>query len=243
MKIIYLLPPSEGKNAWWNLGAESLTFDFQKPCEIAINATQKDLKCKDARYEQGIKLNKKLYSSPSIPLNWGGSEQSVQGEFFSAIERYSWVMYNAINYEWMSESWKKYFSDNFIILSGMYWIVKPLDNIWNYKLPIETKWLYKYWWNQITASLNLWNYDYIVDLLPGSYAKMIDWKSINSKIIRINFMHNKDSVIKKITHWVKKVKGEYIHKLCNNAIESVEKLEWEKVQISENEYHINVISK
>jgi len=227
MKIIYLLPPSEGKNAHWTSESESLSFIFKKPLDIAVNATEKDLKCTGKRYEEGIQLNKNISTSELLP----------------AIERYSWVMYNAIDYWKMTQSWKKYFEDNFLILSGMYGLVLPLDTIWNYKLPIETKWLYKYWWDQITHTLNALGTDYIVDMLPWSYSKMIDWKNINSQIIRVNFMHTKDGEIKKITHWVKKVKWEYVKNICESWIENINYFPGEKVQISENEYHITVISK
>lgn len=54
----------------------------------------------------------------------------------------------------------------------------------------------------------------IVDFLPGSYAKMISWKDIQAKVLRINFLQKKDGVLKKMTHGVKKVKGEYIKNLC-----------------------------
>jgi len=222
MKIIYLLPPSEGKNAWWELWTEKLSFAFKKPFEIAINATEKDLKCREKRYEEGIELNKNL----------GISQKLI------AIERYSWVMYSAIDYNGMTQSWKQYFENNFLILSGMYGIVRPLDMIWNYKLPIETKWLYSFWWDQITHALNDSKADYIIDMLPWSYAKMIQWKDIDTQIIRINFLHKKDWELKKITHWVKKVKGEYIKNICENW----EGVLWEKVQISENKYHVNIIS-
>jgi len=194
MKIIYLLPPSEGKNTWWNIWVEKLSFPFEKPVEIAINATQKDLKCTWVRYEQGIELNKKLFFAQlphPNPLLWEEREQAA----------------------------------------------------WNYKLPIETKWLYKFWWNSITQALDNIKSDYIVDMLPGAYAKMIDWKTLKTPRVQVNFLHQKDGELKKITHGVKKVKWEYVKNLCEKWVSSLEKLEWEKVQISENEYHIQVISK
>jgi cytoplasmic iron level regulating protein YaaA (DUF328/UPF0246 family) len=70
---------------------------------------------------------------------------------------------------------------------------------------------------------------------------MIDWKSINSQIIKMNFLHQKDGELKKITHGVKKIKGEYIYNLCEKNISKIEDLEGQKVQISEKEYHINII--
>jgi len=44
-KILFLLPPSEGKNIENKYDDEELTHKFEKPLEISHNATEKDLKC------------------------------------------------------------------------------------------------------------------------------------------------------------------------------------------------------
>ena len=231
MKILYLLPPSEGKNQWWIVWKEKLSFLFSKPLSIAVNATEKDLKCTWVRYEQGIEFNTSL-------LNPLGS----RWPYMVAIERYSWVMYNAINYSEMNDSGQKYFDENFLILSWMYGLVRPQDMIWNYKLPIETRWLYTFWWNKITETLNTLNADYIVDLLPNAYKKMIQWEKLCAKIIKIDFFSEKNWEIKKMTHGVKKVKWAYLHKLCVSGVWEIEKIPWVMTHVSETEIHIRVTS-
>ena len=222
MNIVYLLPPSEWKNAWGHIWTEILSFSFEKPHEIAISATQKDLKCTGKRYEEGISMNKKI---------------AEKTEVLSAIFRYSWVMYSAISYNKMTEKWKKYFDENFLILSGMYGILKPQDMISNYKLPIETKWLREFWGDRITRSLNTLEADIIVDLLPNSYKKMIDWKNIIAQIVRIDFYSEE---WKKLTHGVKKVKWDCIREICEKWYTNISDFSGERVQISENEYHISI---
>lgn len=198
MKIIYLLPPSEWKNPINLFENEKLTFNLKKPLEIAINATQKDLKCIWDRFEDWINLNKNILNSLT---NF-------------ALNRYNWVMFKAIDYENMSDQAREYFEDNFLILSWMYGLVKPKDKIGNYKLPIETKWLSKYWTLEITNILNQIDADVIIDFLPNSYKKMIDKKSLNKKIIEVDFLTQKNSKIQKISHWVKKIKWEFIKEIC-----------------------------
>lgn len=226
MKIIFLIPPSEGKNLWWKRWKEKLSFLFEKPIDIAQNATQKDLKCSGKRYEQGIELNTNIMWWEKLP----------------AIERYSGVMYNAINYEGMSALWKTYFQEHFLILSGMYGIVTPQDLIGNYKLPIETNWLYKFWGDIVTSTLNELQADVIVDFLPGAYKKMIQWDKIKSTIVQIDFFQKKDGELKKLTHGVKKVKGEYIHDICEKMIHDIHDLKGKSIQISQNRYHFHIIS-
>lgn len=224
MKILFLLAPSEGKNIWWEYWSEKLSFAFRKPKDIAINVTEKDLKCKWDRFIEWIELNKTLDKWP----------------FKEAINRYSWVVFNSIDYEWMSVSAKNFFEDNVLIMSGMYWIVKPLDHIWNYKLPIESKWLYKFWWDKITHILRDINPDYIVNLLPISYWKMINFKIINSTIININFFTEKEWKIIKLSHWVKKYRGEFLKNICEENLTNYKHFGWEVVN-NLNMLDINII--
>lgn len=215
MKLLFLIPPSEGKNMQHTHTDQKNSFIFEKPLDIARQATQKDLKCIWNRFAQAIELNKSIQTSPTL----------------KAIHRYSGVMYNAIWYDFMENDSQKYFDTHFAILSGMYGIVAPQDLIANYKLPIETKGLYNYWKEQITQKLNESDVDYIVDLLPGSYLKMIDLKTINKKIIRINFLKTDG---KKIAHGVKKIKGQWIQDICKNQPKSISdfwnnSIIWEKI--------------
>ncbi len=238
MKILFLLPPSEGKNLENLYKQESLTFDFNKPYDIWIYATQKDLKCSWTRYEEWIELNKNI-------LSWWTLE---------SIKRYSWVMYNAIDYAWMNESWKNYFNDNFLILSWMYWLVKPQDKIANYKLPIETKWLYDYWSDKVAKKTSSLDYDIVVNLLPISYAKLI-WLWTNcskhrkkldiilqswKKVVNVNFLKQD---WKKISHWVKKIKWEWIKNICENNISDLDSFWWNKKLISSWLYEIDIVTK
>lgn len=223
MKILFLLPPSEGKNSENKYNVEDLTYEFDKPLEIAKNVTEKDLKCKWDRFLEWVELNKNINNS----------------ETNTAISRYSWVMFNAIDYAWMNSWWKTFFEDNFLMLSGMYWVVKPLDKIGNYKLPIETKWLYDFWWDILVEKIIDIKPDYIVNLLPISYMRLL-WlanckKHIYKrelilkswiKIININFLKEDWN---KISHWVKKIKWEWIKYICEKNVTSFEQFRWEVV--------------
>ncbi len=216
-KILFLLPPSEGKNIYNKFSKQDLSFYFEKPLNISKNATQKDLKCSWARFQQWLDLNKNIQKQETI----------------QSINRYTWVMYNAINYNNMSLAWKQFFDNNFLILSWMYWILKPQDKIWNYKLPIETRQLYDFWWTKILEKINELKPKYIVNLLPISYCKLILWptkkqeiifnKKRKFKIININFL-NKN--LKKISHWVKKIKWEWINHICENLVSDYKNFSW-----------------
>ena len=224
MKTLFLIPPSEGKLADGVYKEEKLSFEFPKPYSIAIKATEKDLKCKEKRYNEAINLNTNIDS-------W---------TFEKAINRYTWVMYNAIDYKSMKDKTKNFFEENFLILSAMYWMVKPNDIIWNYKLPIETRWLYNFWWDIIAQKINFLKPDFVVNLLPKSYFKMLQSHNLNSKVININFLTEKNWKIVNMAHWVKKVKGEWIKEVCERAITDYKDFPWEILE-GEREININIL--
>lgn len=222
MKIIFLIAPSEWKSIWWEFHREELTFTHEKPLNIAQYASEKDLKCIWERYKQWIDLNKTIDNWP----------------FDIAINRYSWVVFNAISYSSMFDVWKKFFEENVFILSGMYWLLKPLDKIWNYKLPIEAKWLYKFWWDNIASSIATIEPDYIINLLPNSYAKLIwIWTCSKLKKIRNLYLWNWAKIInlnfykdwKKLTHAVKKYRGEFLREICEKNLTDFKQFWWKVV--------------
>lgn len=206
MKMLFLLPPSEGKTIDGNFENEIVTFAFKKPEKIIKNATEKDLKCIGKRFDEAKKLNKNIQNWPFLP----------------AIERYSWVMYNGIWYKNMTKKWQKYFDKHFLIFSWMYGILKSQDLIVNYKLPIEAKWLIWYWKETITESIKSLDVDIIIDFLPLSYKKMIDFSQIWKRILEVNFIEK--SSWKKLAHWVKKIKWEYIRFICEKQISHIKEL-------------------
>ncbi len=232
--FIFLIPPSEGKKSKWIQEQESLTYSMNRPYNIAKNATEKDLKCTGKRYEEWLSLNKKIWDTAHLIL--------------PAIHRYSWVMYNAIDYSDMSKNGKIFFQDNFLILSGMYGLLKPLDTIGNYKLPIETKGLYDFWWEQILEAINALDVEYVVNLLPISYAKLIYGKNKTLEkeftekrrfqIININFLKPDGS---KMAHGVKKVKGQWIHDICNKKISDYRDFWGQIVEKENNIIDINIV--
>jgi cytoplasmic iron level regulating protein YaaA (DUF328/UPF0246 family) len=198
MKIIYLIPPSEWKIDIWFYEFEELTFKFKKPELLSKNASEKDLKCIWKKYLESINLNKNINKSKTI----------------EAVKRYNWIMFKAIDFENMTLVWKKYFEENFLIFSWMYWLLKPNDKIGNYKLPIETKWIIDFWWDKITKALNKIDADLIIDMLPDSYKKMINRKLLKKNIIEVDFL-DKNS-LEKLGHNSKNVKWKFIKNICED---------------------------
>lgn len=192
--MLILLPPSEWKKSGWIMQKASLSRETTQPIEIALSASEKDLKCTGKRYAEAVALNKNIDS-------WSR---------MSAIDRYSGVMYSAINYQGMTSKWQQFFNQHIGILSGLYGFVRPQDQIANYKLPVNTQ-LKHFWKEKLTTYLNTIESEVIIDILSGPYREMIDWKKIKAKVVQVE-RHNPNGM--KVSHGVKKIKGERLHKLC-----------------------------
>lgn len=193
---IYLIPPSEAKAPWGlDISTPKPFFDISVSVEVAQSATEKDLKCKGARCAEAMEYNQSIYTSAVMP----------------AIQRYTGVMYKALWYDSMHEEAKVYIEQCIYILSWLRGILRATDLISNYKLPISTK-LAKYRKPLVTQYIIDQSPTEIVNLLPGSYMKMIDWQLLEEKWITIytpGFRKPDGSIY---THGIKKVRGEWLRK-------------------------------
>lgn len=92
----------------------------------------------------------------------------------------------------------------------MYGILRPQDQIANYKLPVTTP-LKHFWKDTLTSYLNDIEDDIIVDLLPGAYRQMINRKSIHAHVTSVERCTADGH---KVAHGVKNIKGKWLHRLC-----------------------------
>gem|GEM_PF-4253878 len=80
------------------------TFSFDLPLDRAKNASPKDLKCKEKRYEEAMQFNKSIEDkkiNPKIP----------------AIERYTGVMFKAFDYLSLSKEEQQKANESIVIIS------------------------------------------------------------------------------------------------------------------------------
>ena len=94
-----------------------------------VSNWEKILGVKGAALDKAIKTNQTVLSSATMP----------------AIERYTGVVYNAIDYASMDKSTKDFFNKHVRIVSALFGLVKPLDLIPDYKLKIDKLKADKYW--------------------------------------------------------------------------------------------------
>jgi len=191
---------------------------------MQINNTLKDLSAPD--------LGKLMNISPKLSdLNWLRNQDfkkknSLQRQ---AIFAFNGDVYEGIDVTSISSSNHGKLQNTLRILSGLYGILKPFDNIKPYRLEMGTKIsikgsknLYDFWKKDITNSIlkEIEEDDIIVNLASNEYFSVIDSSLIENKIISPQFKDFKNGKLKIISFYAKKARGLMTRFLIDNDINS-----------------------
>ena len=220
--LLILLPPSEGKSSGGygpSIDLPSLSFDQLNPARLLMmNAliqlsgkpllAQKMLGVKGSALEKARTDNAVISSSPTA----------------LAIERYTGVMYDSIDYVSLDDSAKKIFDESTIIMSGLFGVLRPFDFIPAYKLKMgaklrRNKACSTIWKPLVTKALAEITENRVVwDLLPKEH--MAAWEPSKIEIrnrFTVKFLEaNADGQLRTVNHWSKLLKGALIRHLVSN---------------------------
>ena len=108
--------------------------------------------------------------------------------------------------------------DHLRILSGLYGVLRPLDDMFPYRLEMGTglkvgrkKNLYEFWGDKITEILNedIKNSEskYLINLASIEYFKSVNKKKLKAEIINIHFQEDRNGRLKTISFNAKKARG------------------------------------
>lgn len=219
---LILLPPSEGKATAGEgppIDLDSLSYDeFNGTREQMIKAlgqlsekprvAQKILGVKGVALEKARADNAGLADAPTLP----------------AIERYTGVMYDSIDYQSLDDEAKECFGQNTIIMSGLFGMVRPFDLIPTYKLRMGVKLRLNktcaaIWKPLITTSLASTAENGVIwDLLPNEHSAAWDPSKISCETrYTVKFLEaGRDGRLKTVSHWSKALKGSLVRHLVAN---------------------------
>ncbi len=124
----------------------------------------------------------------------------------------------------------RYAQDRLRILSGLYGVLRPLDQIQAYRLEMGSrlktrrgKSLYDYWGSQIAKSLNAQaadqGTDFLVNCASQEYFGAVDCKALNIQVITPQFLEVKDGTAKTVSFFAKKARGAMARFMVQNRIE------------------------
>jgi len=210
--LVILIPPSEGKNR------------IKKPMDTRFGETDYYL-MDDVK--QVIRLLS-LIGDEELRSIYGTSvekariyhrqnQDALNSRVWYAIERYTGVVYEHINWQSMSESGKEYMEKYIRIFSGLFGMVTPLMLIPDYKLKMNVLALQHHWKPILTRLLR--DEEMVIDLLPQVHRKAYQ---AGDNVTPIEF-----SVVNKgkrtaAGHYGKAVKGEFIRYIAENGITSID---------------------
>lgn len=191
-----------------------------------------------ARTEQIRKevLKKDLYELMEM---WGCSEKiaevnqkrfaemNLSENLMCAIERYTGMQYQSLDYASLNETQKAYILKHVWIPDAFYGLLKADDGIVPYRMDFHTqiqingrKDLYEYW-KDLPSSLI--EDDLLINLASEEYAKAI-LPYYNGSVVSIRFMQNKNGKLRSASTLAKKARGTFLRWMAVNSMESLEQM-------------------
>lgn len=147
-----------------------------------------------------------------------------------AINLYNGVAFKKLEIEQYTSKELEYLNNSLIILSAMYGALNPFDNIKKYRLDMTMKIsensLYSFWSEKVTAYINELlsqdNEKILLNLASNEYSKIINKKSLNFKMITIDFKEFKNGKYSSISSFSKQGRGMLLNYLIKNQITNIE---------------------
>ena len=150
---------------------------------------------------------------------------------YKALELFNGLMYRNINRDNFDEADKKYIEENVFITTSLYGIIGAYDLIQEHRLDflqnvkVSGKSLKNFWRASYDESIE--DEDLVVSLLSSEFEEVFSKKQ-REKFIKINFMEEKDGVLKVHSTISKKARGKFLTELVKNKVSSVD--EMKKIQ-------------
>jgi len=121
------------------------------------------------------------------------------------------------------------------ILSGLYGVLRPLDNIQPYRLEMGRKLatgrgenLYKFWGSILAQNLmddlDGHKQKALVNLASNEYFKAVDKKTINVPVVESKFLNVKDGQARNLMYYAKRARGLMARWIIENRIERTDDL-------------------
>lgn len=147
-----------------------------------------------------------------------------------AINLYNGVAFKKLELESYNSKELEYLNNSLIILSAMYGALNPFDNIKKYRLDMTMKIsensLYSFWSEKVTVYINeLLSQDsekILLNLASNEYSKIINKKSLNFKMITIDFKEFKNGKYLSVSSFSKQGRGMLLNYLIKNQITNIE---------------------
>ena len=152
-----------------------------------------------------------------------------------AVFLFSGGTFNGLSIRTFSDDMLSFAQKKLRILSGLYGLLKPLDEIQPYRLEMGTNTnnllgesLYDFWKEKITSSINIElnksNSNFLFNLSSAEYFDSIDLSVLQGKVINFDFKKRKQNKLVGVGMMIKKYRGKMARFIISNKIEDLNKL-------------------
>lgn len=148
-------------------------------------------------------------------------------ECVQAIFAFKGEVYRGLDAESLSNTSLDYLQKNLLIISGLYGLLHPSDDIMLYRLEMgiklkteQAKDLYGFWRDILTNYLNtlLKNNEPILNLASNEYFKVFDYKKLKGQVMNIEFKDYRNGSLKSIMMYFKNARGKMTRWCSENSI-------------------------
>ena len=146
---------------------------------------------------------------------------------YPALELFNGLMYRNIARQSFNKEDSKYISDNVFITSALYGVINAyypisehrLDFLQNCKIGDAS--LKNFWREDYDKAIE--NDDFVISLLSSEFEEVFSPDS-RDKFIKINFMEDKDGVLKTHSTISKKARGKFLTELIKGKVTDIEQI-------------------
>ncbi|MDR1876006.1 MAG: peroxide stress protein YaaA [Flavobacteriaceae bacterium] len=185
-----------------------------------------------------LELENLLDISPKLSKeNWERNREwkskPDKKESVQAIFAFKGEVYRGLDAESLSHKALDYLQKNLLIISGLYGLLRPSDEIMPYRLEMgkklktsTSKDLYDFWGNTLTGDFNssLKKGEPILNLASKEYFKVLQPKEFQVPVVEVDFKDYKDGKLKSIIIYFKNARGKMTRWCAENNIKSIEEL-------------------
>jgi len=130
-----------------------------------------------------------------------------------AIEIYDGVLYQGLGWNSLSATQRESANSRVLIVSALFGLVKPLDQIFQYKLKIDNK----FWRDAIAAVSEKFTNELVIDCRSSTYKSVWAINPENTVEVRVFKVNGAERSV--ITHMSKKYRGELTRHLLTQPSE------------------------
>jgi cytoplasmic iron level regulating protein YaaA (DUF328/UPF0246 family) len=217
---LILLPPSEGKAPGgdgppWAAGTMAVDLDDRRRQVIAALGTAMRRSAAERSKLLGVK-------GAALDAATGANRAVASAATMPAIDRYTGVLYDALDAPTLSAAARRRLGSSVLIASGLWGLVAPTDRIPDYKLKMSVALprlgrLATWWRPAVTEVLAARAQGRLVwDLLPNEHSAAWD-PGPDVRRVSATFLERRpDGRLVRVSHWNKHLKGALVRQLLEH---------------------------